>query len=407
MPIRRFHNLGTPKIAANETDPWYIQPVMHLPSLRDDLLDVVRYLVKDIGPRRATSLAEAQAAAYVDGRLRRAGMRVSADTFRAAVHINPLYGIVPLLGVVAALLTCWFPLPSLLLALWGIGLTVGNALVPPPPFPAFRRDSQNIVGTRASEKMPRWRVVLIAPLDSVPKRTGLSQFVGAQRIAVLGQVTAFGLVALLALLQLLRPTDTWWYGLILPAVYLLLSVLFLRQDVGASPGGAGALAVLVSVAERLHPLRYVELWTVALGATATGNAGLYNLLDRYPFPRQETCVIALELLDSGQLTYASREGVLQQHTPDPLLARFAATADANDPLINIEPRPYRDAPSIAAALYTRGYRVLTVLTHQDMIDDLVPDNEMAGFDPQVLDRATRLIMGIVRQLDDEYLVTDA
>ncbi len=379
---------------------------MHLPSLRDDVLDVVRYLVKDIGPRRATSLAEAQAAAYVDGRLRRAGMRVAADTFRASVQTNPVYAIVPLLGVVAALLTPWFPLPSLLLALWGIGLTLGNALSPPPPFLASRRDSQNIVGTRASEKTPRWRVVLIAPLDSLPKRTGLGQFVGPQRVAVIGHVIAFSLVALLALLQFFRPTDIWWYGLILPALYLLLSVFFLRQDVSSSPGGAGALAVLLSVAERLHTLHYVELWTVALGATATGNTGLYNMLERYPFPRNETCVIALELLDSGQLSYASREGIFQQHIPDALLVRFAATADANDPLINVEPRPYRDAPSIAAPLYRRGYRALTLLTRQDTIDDLSQDGEVAGLDPQVLERATRLVVGIIRQLDDKHLATD-
>src|SRR5689334_17960087 len=60
-----------------------IRPGQHLRRLREHPLDAVNRITGEIGPRRATSLAEAQAAAYLDGRLRRAGLRVSIDPFRA------------------------------------------------------------------------------------------------------------------------------------------------------------------------------------------------------------------------------------------------------------------------------------------------------------------------------------
>lgn len=372
---------------------------MHSRSLRDDALDVVRHLVTVIGPRGATSLAEAQAAAYVDGRLRRAGMRVTADTFRAPTSLGLTFAIVSLLGILAALLTHWLPFPSLLLALWGLALVIRDGLVPLPVL-AAQRDSQNIVGTRACEKPPCCRVVLLAPLDSLPNTSRLGQFASPHRLAIIGRISAFSLLALLALLHLLNARDIWWYGQALPAAYLLITMLPLRTNIGVSPGGAGALAVLLSSAERLNTLRSVELWTVALGATATGNNGLRNLLERYPFPRDETLFIALEAIDHGYLTYASREGVLKQSPADSLLTQLAATVDADDPLIDAEPRPYRNAPSIVAPLHTRGYRALTLRTHTHTPGITTSDNVLDSFDPRMLERATRLLVGIVKQLDN-------
>lgn len=368
-------------------------------SRRNDALEVVRHLVTVIGPRQATSLAEAQAAAYVDGRLRRAGMRVNADTFRAATHAGLTYPLLALLGLTAALLTRWLPLPSFLLALWGFLLTLGDALVIPLPPLSLQRDSQNIVGTRAGEKAPRWRVVLLAPLDSYPDRTGLYRFLGQHRVAFISRMVVFGLLTLLALLHAFAPSEIWWYGQVLPAVYLLLLLLPQRARLGTSPGGAGALAVLLAAAEQLQTLQTVELWTVALGATATGSSGVRDLLARYPFPPTQTLFLNLEHIAAGQLTYASREGVVRQQTADARLVQLAELVDTRDPLINAEPRPYRTAPSLATLLYARNYRVLSILSHTDEPVTISDTKPLANLDAQMLERTTRFVVGIVQQLD--------
>src|SRR5690242_8591945 len=100
----------------------YIRPGQHLRRLREDPLDAVGHIAGEIGPRRPTSLGEAQAAAYLDGRLRRAGLRVSADAFRAPRSAGFDGPLLALPALVSVLLYYRLPLPSLFLALWGLAI---------------------------------------------------------------------------------------------------------------------------------------------------------------------------------------------------------------------------------------------------------------------------------------------
>jgi hypothetical protein len=159
--------------------------------------------------------------------------------------------------------------------------------------------------------------------------------------------------------------------------------------------------VLLAAAEQLQTLRTVELWTIALGATATGSSGVRDLLARYPFPPAQTLFLNLEHIAAGQLTYASREGVVRQHTADARLVQLAELVDTRDPLINAEPRPYRTAPSLATLLYARSYRVLSILSHTDEPVTISDARPLANLDAQMLERTTRFVVGIVQQLDQE------
>jgi hypothetical protein len=375
---------------------------------RDESLDVVHHLMVGIGPRSATSLAEAQAAAYIDGRLRRAGMRVSAEAFTAPASLGWIYPLLAILGALTALLSVWLPLLALLLALLGLALVFGDGGLISLPTLAPRGESQNVVGTRASEKEERWRVVLLAPLDSPLHQGWLTHFRGARRTAVIGRIIAFILLTILSGLQLLEPQDSFsLYGQALPVTYLLLTQIpdafRTRSSAKAEmPGGAGALAAMLTAAERLGTLRQVQLWAVALGATATGNSGLRNFLERYPFPKETTFFITLEMIAQGQLTYISREGVLlRQYTADPLLMQLAAYADASDTRIDAEPRSYNAAPTLATLLHAQGYRALTMLTTATFIRPALRNSDTTAVDQQTIDRAAQLVEEIVKRLDEE------
>jgi hypothetical protein len=378
----------------------------------------VQHLVRSIGPRHATSLAEAQAAAAIDGWLRQIGMGVSADTFRAPRNSLMFPLLLALLGIIIMGIAVWLPLLALLLALWCLLLILSDALLAPVPVFGFRRDSQNIVGTYPHAQPsgqipapPRWRVVLLAPLDSPAAASGLHRLTGQQHLALLARIAAFGLLALLNLLLLLESSQArWWYAQAMPVAALLLVLLPLllpaapQQASTRATSTTGALAVLLSAAPRLRVLRSIELWVVALGATTTGSSGLHDLFTRYPFSKESTLVIALDKVGSGQLTYASREGMLQQWCADSLLLQSAAAMNARYPVIDAVPRPYRAASSIAAPLHRQGYRVLTLIS-----DDEAPRTHAAGSSPvegeyvdyQAVARAVRLVVGIVQNLDDE------
>jgi hypothetical protein len=380
-----------------------------LRRLRADPLDAVGRIASEVGPRAPTSLGEAQAAAYLDGRLRLAGLRVSADPFRAPRSAAADGPLLALPALVSVLLYYRLPLPSLFLALWGLVVAVVLLRRPGMALLARRRPSQNVIATRAVSGKPRRRVVLLAPLDSPPVMGWLARLLADDARPRIGRVAAYALLALFAILAWFGPLEVrraWWYAQFVPTAYLCmlggLELLLLRAPV--SPGAishAGALVVLLSSAEELVSLERTELWAVALGASASG-AGLADFLRRYPFDREMTLFVGVEGIGAGNLCYVTREGLLREQPADPLLLQFAAAADSADPLINAEPRPYRRELTAAARLRRTGRHALTITCLG--ADGETPyrgsqEDTPAAIDPQTLDRAMRLVVGLVRQID--------
>ncbi|HJZ48182.1 MAG TPA: hypothetical protein VKE41_13480 [Roseiflexaceae bacterium] len=372
-------------------------------------MDAVNRIATEIGARRPTSLGEAQAAAYLDGRMRRAGLRVSADAFRAAAGPGWDGVVLALLATIGVVLYYWLPLPSLALGLWNLA-TAGVALARPgAPLLARKRQSQNVIATRAIDEPPRWRVVLLAPLDSPPATSALTRRLTAGRRAALGRVAACGLIVLLALLALGGPLElrrVFWYLQIAGAAYLLLLAAFEIWTVlaSATPGAinhAGALAALLESADSLNGLSRTELWAVALGASSSG-VGLADLLRRYPFDREMTLFIGIESIGAGRLSYITRTGIFPQRPGDTLLLSLVAGADADDPLIDAEPRPYASEPVLVHQLETTGRRALTIIgldgdgrpAYRGSMAD-TPEH----VDDRALDRAIRLIVGLVKKID--------
>jgi hypothetical protein len=388
-----------------------IRPGHHLRRLREDPLDAVGRIAGEIGPRRPTALGEAQAAAYLDGRLRRAGLRVSADAFRAPRSggaDGPLLAVPALISVA---LYYRLPLPSLSLAIWGLVVAVALFIRPDIALLVRRRHSQNVIATRAADSPPRRRVVLRAPLDSPPVMGRWVRLLADDSRPQLGRVAAYGLLTLFALLALpagipFEMRRALWLVQFAPTIYLLVlagvELWLLRAP--ATPGAishAGALAVLLSSAEELSVLEHTELWAVALGATSSG-AGLADFLRRYPFDREMTLFIGIEGTGAGNLCYVTREGLLRERPADPQLLQLAAAVDAANPLINAEPRPYRRDRTSAGRLLRRGQRAMTLACLG--ADGEAPlrgsmEDTPAAIDAQTLDRTMRLVVGLVRQVD--------
>jgi hypothetical protein len=385
------------------------QPRSLLRRLREDPMDAVNRIAAEIGARRPTSLGEAQAAAYLDGRLRRAGLRVSADAFRAAAGPGWDGVLLALLATVGVVLYYWLPLPSLALALWNLAIA-GVALARSGlPLLARKRQSQNVIATRALDQAPRWRVVLLAPLDTPPTTSAWARWLIAGRRAQLGRIIVCGLIVVLAVLALAGPLElrrVFWYAQIAGAAYvLLLGGIELWSMLAPTTSGAinhaGALAALLESADSLNGLSQTELWAVALGASASG-AGLTDLLRRYPFDRDMTFFVGIESIGGGRLSYLTRAGILPQRPGDPLLLRLAAAADADDPLIDAEPRATTSEPALVRQLQQTGRRALTIIgldadgrpAYRGSAADAIEQ-----VDERALDRAIRLVIGLVKKID--------
>jgi hypothetical protein len=366
----------------------------------DEPFDFLRYLVTTIGQRPATSLAEAQAAAYVDGRLRRAGLNVAAETFYAPPNKGLLAPLLAIGGAGIALLMVWLPFAAFILAVVFLIVVLIDGFI--RPLPAFTRfaTSQNIIGNRACARhYPRWRVVLLAPLDSLLDARAATRADGGRSL-VIGRVVAFLLLGVIALLGMTVPAIPWLYIQTLPALYLLVSLIRRQPGQEATIGGSGALAVVLTVAERLTSLEHVEVWVAAVGATATGHFGVRDFLARYPFPPAETLFLSLETIVTNNLICATREGMLKQHAADALLLRLATTVNAEEPLVAIQPATYPAHTSLAAPLHERRYRAMTLLS-RGILPPSAKHDVLSRFDPHTLERTSRFLTAMIERLDED------
>ncbi len=332
---------------------------------------VIAVLADEIGPRPATSTAEARAAALVAAQMRQIGLEVGVQTFAAAAAPSAGLGLLAAIGTAAALLGWWLPVPSMLLVALLLWLS-GRELNGPPTLAAMlrRHPSQNVIGTRAADRPPRSRIILLAHLDSPRIVTPRwSRYLRWSLLIVPGE--------LLLLLGLLAARWAWpvTAPLLLAPLLLLAgsaALIWWRERRAMwSHGAVDAAALATTMAAAETPLADdVELWVVALGAGAAGGAGLHALLDVYPFPVDETWFINLPWLGRGTLTLVTGEGLWRERPTDPRLSQiFHDLQSVSAPLIR---RPYRGERLDSARLLARGYHAISLV-------GLCSDGTAAGF----------------------------
>ena len=354
-------------------------------------------LVEHCGPRPATGLGEARAAAAVDGRLRRSGLHVAADIFSMQNPRLWVSVVLVLCAFLASGMYYWLPIPASTLL---FGSTIFSMLV-------WRRiwasifttssKSQNVVAVRTAEKVQHQRIVLLAPLDSplpsVRLESRLASFLQNDWLAPF----ATALMFLMALVGLILPLRLYLFLMLAPLI-LLLAILIraLFDRYGAqSPGAlhhAGPLAVLLDCSNSLETLQTSELWSVALGASSNMHAGVQNLLERYPFDKETSLFIVLEGLGAGKLCYNVNTA---QH------AFFhQRVAEAIHSGIELELCPPR--PGLASMLMRQGYACIALHAddghgHWPLYGS--PNDTVEQLDANQLVLAARFVLECVRALD--------
>ena len=153
--------------------------------------------------------------------------------------------------------------------------------------------------------------------------------------------------------------------------------------------------MLLAAAAELAGLREVELWAIALGAASAGGGA--TLLDRYPFEREATLLIALDALDAGRLSVVAPVGGAFERPADPLLSALAGSHAANPQIGAVV--ELGALPQPAALAHARGLRVVA-LTGVGASPPALPDDQYPGIDGQLVERATRLVVAMIRQLDE-------
>ncbi len=357
-------------------------------------------LSEQIGPRSATSAAEAVAAAQINARLRQVGF--SVDTRSLSTINRPGVRLVPIaiFLMVTAMLAAWQPPIGLILSLWLMGLLLVDGLYAPLPVWQRRHTSQHIIAARPiveattqAPRLPRYRFVILAPLDTPLVWRGLNILIAPTRAGLIARLLISCLPIVVACATMVGSEWRWLLSVgALCGCMGLLWAAWNRPPLAQPDGGLAALATLVRIGQQLPETHHVEVWAIAVGAAYCDPYGIQALLDRYPFDPTNTLVVGLGSLAGDQLIVISRSGLLHQERADPVLYQLAMMADRNDPLIDLEPRTQASYDSILSPLRRRGFRTLSIQA---------VSQGPSVIEPMVIERATRLIIAIVQALDTE------
>lgn len=369
-----------------------------------DAMEIVRFLADTIGPRPSTSAAEAQAAAYVNARMREGGLAVEVQPFRAVTTSSLPCGLLCLLGSLSPLLYRVARPAGLALAL----LVLTGFVLEMLSFPVVSSwlawgKSQNVVGTRPPSREQRRHLIFFANLDTA--RAALlfhPRWVRSIRCSFL--LLAVALVCVPVLMVLHWATGSPWplYLQGIPAGYLALFLLLLVHREAVMPHVPGAndnasgVAVLLRLAEELDDLDHTALWFVATGCGESAPQGIQHFLGRYPFPRDEAFFVNLESVGRGELTVVTAEGVLWPHRSDATLIDLARRSEAKAAF-----RPFRAGSTSALVPLARGYRAVSLMTLEKGLPANWhwPSDTSSQVEPEVLEQAVRLAASVARGLD--------
>lgn len=380
-------------------------------TLEQALVQAVRVLSVDIGPRESASEKEGLAAQYVADRLRKAGFTTRIEPFKGLTTFGLTYGIVYSFFPIAAALTFVHPIAAFATALVGLlamifengGFEVVSRFLP-------GRESRNVVGVKCPAGEAKRRVILSCHLDS--SKAGLlwhPKLVAGFRQAFLAMIASMAAVVAIA--------GWMMFGEVPPAArivffacagYLASCVLvlihrelFMSCTPGANDNAAGVAAML-GAAESLGDLKHTELWAVACGCEESGLVGMCHFCKTHRFDRATTYFINLDNCGAGRAAFTTSEGMLWRFRCDPELVRIARESIEAEPKLDACGRAFHTMNNDSFVCLRRGYKALSIMAFDER--GVIPNwhwptDTIENISPATLECATKLATRMVRRLD--------
>ncbi len=388
----------------------------------ETLLEHVRRLSVDIGPRCPNSQAEREAAAYIHRVIRQIGpdWEIINQPFRSIDGLR--YRIAPLAALAGISLLAGIQRKArhgtrrkLISGLFSIGLSVlsrdaflHRAALWETWLP--RGESENVIVRIPSRKAPRRRVVLVAHRDS-----GVHRLTADERIVrflprTLGAITALALTG--GVLTLLSGRNQRWRtlrGLIGLSTFggAALSVIDEQGPIvqGANSNASG-VAVLLGLAEVLKaaPLESTEVVLVFTGAATAVASGAERLAAQYGAEWKDALWVVVSSVGKGELCWGTRHGIspYAYYHPHPDAVKvMAEVADAR-PDLGLMGKPMLSVDELAV-LSDHHLRAVALMGY-DRVTGLIPNwrrqtDTLETLDPATLERAAQAVVTVVRWLD--------
>jgi len=372
----------------------------------------LRYLAGFLPHRLARTEEEAEAADYIESRLREilGPEGVESETFEAPENAMLVRGSIMLEFVVVSLIATWWPLAAaaygtvvaLLLMLDLLGYPLLEHMIP-----TFI--SRNVVGV-CPGLSSRSILVFTAHYDSgmLTPMQRLAETVGTRKLYLLVVGLALQVVGACLVEGILKhrgvsiPAVTSYRWAVTWGLFGAGVLHFLSGQGEPSRGAnfnASGVAALLALAERLreYPLRHCDVYFVFPGAHRENMAGLRAFLARCKSMKNLLRLIHVEGVGMGVPAYVTAEGEFTRKA-DPTLTAAAERTAASFDAVPVE----LSRPAGAWCALARGFPAITITSADSMGRTDLPvsreDSLGTVSEERTLD-ASRFIEAMARELD--------
>lgn len=372
-----------------------------------DVIDRVRALSEEIGPRRPCSPAERRAAEWLKEDLGDNGIDARLEPFRGYPSFGLPFGLISAAGLAAGLVPRRVGRIRAALALSAAGALAleGDLRWPLLSRALSRGASQNVVATIEPIGEARRTVCLIAHIDS--SRSGLmfdprfvrhlGRWITLQSLAGLLQ----GAEPLIGRRRCGRRIVAGARAVLAAGLALLIEREIRGVDVPGANDNASGVAVIATLAAEFagRPLDSTRIVFCATGCEESGTLGAQALLESRE-TRDWLFVNFDNVGGSVPLRFLAKEGVIAKWEADRKLVGIAERLAAADPgLLRREDRPagltYDTSPVLA-----RGGRGLTLSAQDGYIPDLHwPTDVLENIDSEALERALSAGRALLAAID--------
>jgi hypothetical protein len=383
-----------------------------------EMMEFVRHLSVNIGPRRPTSRAERQATNTIHQTIRQLNTRweVTNQPFRS---INGFwYRLAPLATLTG--LSLMFGLrrsrqSQIFSGLLSVGLSIMSRdafLARPAVWETWlpRGESENVIVRIPPRRSVRRRVVFIAHVDSGVHRLTTDPRIAKQLPRTLGGITLLGLVG--GVLTTLSGRSQRWRALrtLIAGAALggaaLAVIDEMGPDVAGANGNASGVAALLGLAHALnaHPLESTEVVLAFTGSATAISTGADILATAFGKAWKDALWVVVTSVGAGELCWATRHGVspYAYYHPHPDAVKIMARAAEARPDLGMMGKTMLTVDEVSI-LRDRGLRAVALMGY-DRVTGLIPhwrqnSDTIHAIDPAVLERAAHACWTVAQVMD--------
>lgn len=383
-----------------------------------DLMEYVRHLSVDIGPRRPTSRAERRASNAIHQTIRQinSGWEVTNQPFRS---INGFWWRLAPLAMLTGLSLIVGLRRSRQAQIFGGLLSVGLSVMSRDAFlarPAVwetwlpHGESENMIVRIPPRRSVLRRVVFIAHVDSGVHRLTTDPRIARQLPRTLGGITLLGLVG--GVLTMLSGRSQRWRALrtLIAGAAMgsaALSIIDeMGPDVAGANGNASGVAVLLGLAQALntHPLESTEVILAFTGSATAISTGADILATACGQPWKDALWVVVANVGAGELCWVTRHGVspYAYYYPDEDAVKIMARAAEARPDLGMMGKTMLTVDEVSI-LRDRDLRAVALMGY-DRVSGLIPhwrqnSDTIHAVDPAVVERAANACWTVTQVMD--------